>query len=261
MPEHNHARTTRSQPILLNAILLVFVGVSLIGCLPIRVALQVKPLTGPILESEPDTSVIRIGVTTRAEVSQEFKAFDTGWSGDRLFLGRWLRSVFGVAPTPRTDRSWYARNLVVEFDERGAVTRFGVLSDGQFIDVLPGLIIAQGPLRGFEKPTSGTSFKSENVMGKEFLNLAASDTVLRNESWTSRITREKIERLSAWDLGGELSLTQFNLKIHLRDRVQQEFVEYGGRRGKRRTNVLSLHADVPTIVLLVQFLQLPTPRH
>jgi hypothetical protein len=136
-----------------------------------------------------------------------------------------------------------------------------VLTDGQFIDALPGLITAGGAQSGIQKPTSGTSFTSENVMGKEFLNLAASDLALHQESWTSRITREQIERLSAWELGGELSLTQFDLKIHLREEVQQEFVAGGERRGKRLTNVLSLHADVPTIVLPVQFLQARTTKH
>jgi hypothetical protein len=261
MPEENHARIARRQPFRQCAILLAFLCISISGCIPVKVAMQVKPVTGANLESEPDTSVIRVGVTTHAEVSQKFSAFDTGWIGDRLFLGRWLRSTVGVIPSPHTDRSWSAHNLVVEFDEKSVVTKFQVLSDKQFIDALPGFIAAGGAQSGFQKPSSGTSFTSENVMGKEFLNLAASDYVLHDESWTSRITREQIERFSAVDPGIEWSLTQFTLKIHLREKAKQEFLVPGGRRGKRRTNVLWLHADVPTIVLLVQFLRAPTTKH
>jgi hypothetical protein len=242
----------------LHAVLLVFVCIFLAGCFPVKVAMQVKPVTGAILESEPNTSLIRVGVTTRAEISREFSAFDTGWTGGRLFMGRWVRSTVGVTPAPHTDRLWSAHNLVVEFDEKSVVTRLQVLSDKQFIDVLPGLISAEGVQSGFQKPASGTSFTIENVLGKEYLNLAATDLW---QTWTSRITREQIERLSGWDSGADWSLTQFSLKIHLREKVQQEFLVGGGRRGKRRTNVLSLHADVPTIVLLVQFLQTPTAKH
>ena len=36
---------------------------------------------------------------------------------------------------------------------------------------------------------------------------------------------------------------------------------YPGSNRRRRTKILSLHADVPTIVLLVQFLQIPTAKH
>jgi len=250
------------QPTRLLAILPVFICVFLTGCIPIKVATQVKPVTGAILESEPDTSVIRVGVTTRAEITQQFAAFDTGWKGERLFLGRWLRSGMGVAPMPHTDRSWRGHNLVVEFDEKGAVTRYQVLSDKEFVDTLPSLLSAEGYRSESQQPTSGTSFKIENVMGKEFLDLSAVDMVFGIDSWRSRITREQIERLSTWERGTGGSVTDFNLRIHLRDKVEQEFlVSSSGRRGKRRTKILSLHADVPTIVLLVQFLHIPSAKH
>jgi hypothetical protein len=261
MQKENHSRTARKQPVRLLAILPVCICIFLTGCIPVKVATRVRPVTGAILESEPDTSVIRVGVTTRAEITQQFGAFDTGWKGERLFLGRWLRSGVGVAPEPRKDRWWAGHNLVVEFDEKGAVTRYQVLSNKQFVDALPSLLFAERHLSEFQQPTSGTSFKIDNVMGKEILDLSAVDIVLGNESWRSRITREQIERLSTWESGSGWSVTEFNLKIHLREKVEQEFLVSSGRRGKRRTKILSLHADVPTIVLLVQFLQIPTAKH
>jgi hypothetical protein len=262
MHKENDTRMARLQATRLLAILPVFICIFLAGCIPIKVATQVKPVTGGTLESEPDTSVIRVGVTTRAEITQQFGAFDTGWKGERLFLGRWLRSGIGVAPEPRTDRSWAGHQLVVEFDEKGTVTRYQVLSNKQFLDELPRLLSAEGHLSEFQQPTSGTSFKIANVMGKEFLELSGYDTLIRQESWRSRITREQIERLSTsshWE--SALSVSKFDLTIHLRDKVEEEFDRSNGRRGKRRTKILSMRADVLTIVLLVQFLQIPTAKH
>jgi hypothetical protein len=261
MHKENHTRMARMQPTRLIAILPVFICIFLTGCIPIKVATQAKPVTGAILQSEPDTSVIRVGVTTRAEINQQFATFDTGWKGERLFLGRWLRSGVGVAPEPHKDRWWHGYNLVVKFDEKGAVTRYQVLSDREFVDALPTLLSAEEHLSGLQQPTGGTSFKIDTVMGKEFLELSAVEMVPRSESWRSRFTRDQIERLSTWEWGTGGSVTDFNLKIHLRDKVQQEFQTSYVRQGKRRTKILSLHADVPTIVLLIQFLQIPNVKH
>jgi hypothetical protein len=257
MHRENHARMTRMQPTLLLAILPFFICIFLTGCIPLNFATKVKPVTGAILESEPDTSVIRVGVTTRAEITQQFAAFDTGWKGERLFLGRWLRSGVWVAPLYG---SWPGHNLVVEFDEKGTVTRYQMLSDQEFVDALPSLLSGEGHLSELQQPTSGTSFKIDTVMGKEFLELSAVSLWPRDESWRSRITREQIERLSTWEGWTDGSVTGFNLKIHLRHKVEQEF-QTPYRRGRRRAKFLSLHADVPTVVLLVQFLRIPSAKH
>jgi hypothetical protein len=261
MHKENHTRMARMQPTLLRAILPVFICIFLTACvIPIKVATRVRPVTGGTVESEPDTSVIRVGVTTRAEIIQQFGAFDTGWKGDRFFLGRWLRSGVGIAPTPHTDRWWAPHNLVVEFDEKGTVTRYQVLSDKKLLDELPTLLSAERHPSEFQQPTSGTAFKIDNVMGKEFLDLSAFEMAPRQETWKSRITREQIERLSTWG-GMTPPVNEFDLTIHLREKVEQEFDEHGWRRGKRRTKTLSLRADVPTIVLLVQFLHIPSAKH
>jgi len=248
------------QPTLLRAILPVFICIFLTACvIPIKVATRVRPVTGGTLESEPDTRVIRVGVTTRIEIIQQFGAFDTGWKGERFFLGRWLRSGVGIAPTPHTDRWWAPHNLVVEFDEKGTVTRYQVLSDKKLLDELPTLLSAERHPPEFQQTTCGTSFKMDDVMGKEFLDLSAFEMAPRQETWKSRITREQIERLSTWE-GMTPPVNEFDLTIHLREKVEQEFDEHGWRRGKRRTKTLSLRADVPTIVLLVQFLHIPSAK-
>jgi len=103
--------------------------------------------------------------------------------------------------------------------------------------------------------------QDRHCYGKEFLELSAVRMFPGGEeSWRSRITREQIERLSTWDSGTNGSVTDFNLTIHLRDKVEQEF-QTPYRRRKHRSKILSLHADVPTIVLLVQFLLIPSAKH
>jgi hypothetical protein len=199
MHKENHTRMARMQPTRLLAVLPVFICIFLTGCLPINFGPHVKPVTRAILESEPDTSVIRVGVTTRAEITQQFAAFDTGWKGERLFLGRWLRS--GVWVEPLYGPWGHGHNLVVEFDEKGTVTRYQVLSDQEFVDALPSLLSGEEHLSELQQPTSGTSFKIDTIMGKEFLDLSAVRWWRSDELWRSRITREQIERLSTWEGG------------------------------------------------------------
>jgi hypothetical protein len=112
--------------------LLVFSSFLLIACDPVLILpLRVKPAngTGKDLKAEPDTSVIQPGVSTRAEVLQQFAAFDTGWKGERLFLGRWAYSGMEAMG----GRWWGGKILAVEFDEKGVVTRYRVLSDDDFL--------------------------------------------------------------------------------------------------------------------------------
>jgi hypothetical protein len=96
-----------------------------------KAPLRVKPVTGTgeDLRAGPDTNVIHPGVTTRAEIFRQFAAFDTGWKGERLFLGRWLYSGM----VGNGGRWWAGKMLAVEFDEKGVVTRYRVLSDNDFL--------------------------------------------------------------------------------------------------------------------------------
>ena len=92
------------------ALVVVLPLIFLVACYPpMKAPLRVRPVTGVELKSESDTSVIQPGVTTRAEILQQFAAFDTGWKGQRHFLGRWLHS--GMV--------WQRRKVVGREDARG----------------------------------------------------------------------------------------------------------------------------------------------
>jgi hypothetical protein len=76
-----------------------------------------------------DLTFIRPGQTTRAEVKEKLKLIDTGYEGDRFFIGRWSSSNWGTwaVLTGYTSsyvgggRVWKSGNLLVEFDDAGFV--------------------------------------------------------------------------------------------------------------------------------------------
>jgi hypothetical protein len=261
MHKENQMWIARTQCTRSVAILPVFVCIFLTSCVPIvappRVMPRVMQPTAGKMNAVPDPSMIRAGVTTRAEIIQQFGAFDTGWKGDRLFLGRWLSSrrivIYGVLGGSDVGTTWVPHDLVVEFDEKSIVIRYQVLSDKRFLEELPRLLSTEKPVPDFQQAASGTAFRVDNVMGSEFLDLSAFDG---RAYWKSRITRGQIDRYRLSIIPNQLAVLELGLNIHLRGKVDQEF----GGGEKRRTNTLSFRDDVPNIVLLVQFLHLPSAK-
>jgi hypothetical protein len=131
----------------------VFFCIFLAACVPVPMKLRtrVKPITGEELGAEPDISVIHTGVTTRAEVLQQFVAFDTGWRTGNLFVGRWLVSGFS-SDVDNANRVWGGKNLVVEFDEKDVVLRYRILSDIEFLNTdIFMLLKSEKELLGFQQ--------------------------------------------------------------------------------------------------------------
>jgi hypothetical protein len=102
-----------------------------------------------------DVAFIHPGQTTRAEVKEKLKLIDTGYSGDRFFLGRWSSSTWGgwvvvVGADPGGlgggGRVWKSGNLLVEFDEAGVVKRSEPFDDAKAIRVL-GPVAENTPLQ------------------------------------------------------------------------------------------------------------------
>jgi hypothetical protein len=228
-----------------------------------KLATRVRPVTGEELRTEPDTSLIQVGVTTRAEILQWFAAFDAGWKGERLFVGRWLRSGFSVNVADENGRVWEGRNLLVEFSEKGIVLRYQVLPDQRLLDELPRVLSTEKRMPELEYSTSGTAIKIDNATGKQFLDLSGGDAYL---SWTCRIAPEQVERLSAVSFFGATDVpvtgylaSNFVLDIHLREKIQETFQwpNIGGPHPIISTsNVknVEIHTDLPTVALLVHLL-------
>ena len=101
-----------------------------------------------------DLSFIHPGQTTRVEVMEKLKLVDTGYQGDRFFLGRWSSSNWGAwaflvgmgNAVGKAERSWKSGNLLVEFDDAGIVKRYEAFTDGHALQQLVP-VAADCPLR------------------------------------------------------------------------------------------------------------------
>jgi hypothetical protein len=88
-------------------------------------------------EKSVDLTLIQPGKTTRAEVMDNLKLIDTGYTGNRFFLGRWSSSsaggwVFLVGMgggIGNSARIWKSGNLLIEFDVNGIVKKYGTFKD------------------------------------------------------------------------------------------------------------------------------------
>lgn len=92
-----------------------------------------------------DLSFIHPGETTRAELQEKLRLIDTGYQGDRYFLGRWSSSTWGgwifvaaycCGAAGGAGRVWKTGNLLVEFDDQGIVSRVEPFDDRKALRVL-----------------------------------------------------------------------------------------------------------------------------
>jgi hypothetical protein len=252
------------------------VSLSLLACIfltacapPMKMRTRVKPVVGDELGAEPVTGVIRPGVTTRAEILRQFASFDTGWKGERLFLGRWLLSGF----SNNAERYWHGRNLVVEFDEKAVVIRYMVLSDKEFLDGKDSWLLTSEkdqpgfeqpiktevctkPLRpGNQQPACGTRVEILSVGGKNFIVLGQ---IVFPNYLEYRIAPEQIERLSAHTYMASYGsypsspfTSDFVLYMHLKEKIYADGKEHKKFYADR---TLMVDTDMPTVLLLVRFL-------
>jgi hypothetical protein len=87
-----------------------------------------------------DLSFLKTGATSRAEVQEKLKPFNTGVQSQRFFVGRWDTSKWGGwiflvgmgGGTGGAGRVWHDANLLVEFDEQGVVKRYETFPDKLF---------------------------------------------------------------------------------------------------------------------------------
>jgi hypothetical protein len=95
---------------------------------------------------------IQPGKTTREEVNQKLASTDTGVKEDRLFLGRWASTNWGVlwgfasnngGGGGGFNRSWSRHNVIISFDEKGVVEQYQEFPDGDLTKQLSAWV-AQG---------------------------------------------------------------------------------------------------------------------
>jgi hypothetical protein len=262
MIEENPQRMVTTQPTRALVVLPFFLSILLTACYPpMKAPLRVKPVegTGEDLRAEPDTNVIHPGVTTQAEIVSQFAAFDTGWKGERLFLGRWLYSGM----VGNGGRWWAGKMLAVEFDEKRVVTRYRVLSDNDFLRDEDSWPLAPANNEPGEQQTDpSVTVKTVNVAGKNVLLLRIygnhgkmSPNSLENSDY--RIAAENIEGISRWPYAtvyapGTTAARDVGLVIHLKGKIYPD----GDVQKKHGVMRINLETDVPRVVLLMRFLHM-----
>jgi hypothetical protein len=120
----------------------------LFGCVvPLRVPPKSKSVSGQT-EKKLDLEFIKLGTTTREEIDQKLGWVNVGLKDDRIFLGRWADSSWGVAWAASYcsgcagwNRKWTIHNLVLYLDEKGIVQQKSLILDEEIISTLSELIL------------------------------------------------------------------------------------------------------------------------
>ena len=139
-------------------------------------ARSVGPDGAKIEQKELDLKFIQPGSTQHDEVGHQLAAIDTGCPIPSLFWGRWRESkwgywwVFGVpcdnCMAGDAGRLWRMKNLLVQFDENGLVTRQDLVEDKLLWRTLHSHI-RSAPLLDFSEPV-GVTLTSPDPIGIVF---------------------------------------------------------------------------------------------
>jgi len=117
---------------------------ALVACLAVTPLPQRTRTPQGTEEKSVDLTFIQPGKTTRAEVMDKLKLIDTGYSGDRFFLGRWCSSsaggwifIIGLGGgIGNSARIWKSGNLLIEFDGSGIVKKYATFKDSHLAEKL-----------------------------------------------------------------------------------------------------------------------------
>jgi len=176
---------------------LALLCVSLSGCIvPLRVPTKSRGASGET-GKKLDLEFIKLGATTREEIDEKLGLINAGLKDDRIFLGRWADSSWGVAwaigygysGAGGWNRNWIIHNLVLYLDEKGVVRQKLLIPDGEIISTLSELILRDpGRSLNFSAPIElpveyGRS--SKHIAGK--LLLGQDDFVFLGDRETTKL--------------------------------------------------------------------------
>jgi hypothetical protein len=115
------------------------------GCVaaPMRVPTKTRNVSGEV-GKKLDLTFIQVGTTTREEVGQKLGWIDAGVKGNRIFVGRWADSSWGVVwavagytnAVGGWNRGWTTHTVVLDFDEKGVVRQMSVVPDKDILSTL-----------------------------------------------------------------------------------------------------------------------------
>jgi hypothetical protein len=203
---------------------------------------------------------IQVGKTGREEVTQKLGWTDTGLKDDRLFLGRWASSSWGVYSAlvvagggaagggiDNWNRHWGAHNVLIEFDEKGLVKQYRVFPDSELVKELAAWV-AENPNRSLDlsKPMEirvnlhgpkDRYFDGTLVLRSDSLEFQGDES---SGMHNFKISPKQIRKLSLARVAGPYP-RYMNGTIHFTEKTPA---------GSEAT----IRVDVPTVMVLVKYL-------
>jgi len=212
-------------------------------------------------------SFIQIGKTDREEVIQKLGWTNTGLKDDRLFLGRWassswgmysMASLGGTGGVEDWNRHWATHNVLIEFDGKGLVRKYHIVADSDLIKALHA-VVAENPgcpldlskpmeisvaLRGRKDAYHDGSL----FLGKDSVGFRQADAA---GTHNFEISRNQIQNLSLTNL----SDTQWSHTLGLRQGPYPRYVNAIIHfTDKSKANSVTMRVDLPVVMVLVEYL-------
>ena len=120
-----------------------FLGMWCAGCLvvPVHHAKKMKSLSTDPAPKQLDLTFIKLGETSRDEVTQRLSWIDTGVSGKNFFVGRWAENSWAVlwgaaayySANGGYNQVWNTHNVIIDFGDESVVTRVEQFKDKYII--------------------------------------------------------------------------------------------------------------------------------
>lgn len=261
-------QSCRTQP-LCWAVLVALTALSCDGCgafvTPMRAPTHNYGAAGEGPNGKLSLSFIQVGKTNREEVIQKLGWTNTGLKDDRLFLGRWASSSWGVYSMAGMgtevaedwNRHWGAHNMLIEFDEKGLVRKYRIVPDSELIKALDA-IVAQSPGRPLDlsKPMEisvalrgqkDEYYEGSLVLGKDSFGFRQGDTAgIHN----FEISRNQIQKLSLTSLP-HTHWSHTGLREGPYARYISAVIHF---TDKSKANSVTMRVDLPVVMLLIEYL-------
>jgi hypothetical protein len=213
-----------------------------------------------------DLDFIQVGTTTREEVGQKLGWIDTGLRDDRLFVGRWADSSWGVAwaaggpyaAAGGWNRVWKTHNLVLDFDEKGVVQQMSFVPDKDILRTLSARV-SQEPNHSLDLSTpievpveyirQGKRFLGTLILGRDTLQFLEEPGV--KESYDFRTSPENMSHLS---MGHRV--VSDSLDPHPGNVVVTIHFKQSTSVGSK----MNVRVDLPTTMTIVKYIAQTQPR-
>jgi len=242
------------------AVITLTLCVALTGCIGATpLPKRTRTAQGTVVKNV-DVSFIHPGQTTRAEVREKLKVIDTGYQGDRFFLGRWSSSTWGgwiilagmcCEAVGGGGRVWKSGNLLVEFDDAGLVKRTEPFDDKKAYLLLT-LVAENTPLQldlPLEIPVrylkNHTIVPATVVLSKDSLGLE--ETSGDKKRYKFSVPARDLVKIQTSIFLSSSDPTYVGWRIHCKHDLSQ----FGGPRGKD----LDVDVTVPQLVTLMRYVR------